>query len=119
MLVKPDGVERGLVDRIDEAFEVMLGVAADARRTHDADLATKFAEHYAEHRGKPFYPGLVSAMSTQGPVVVLHYPSDYIGAGRALMNELRVKHYAREPPNNTVHCSDSLEAAERERAIWL
>lgn len=118
VLVKPDGVQRGLVDEVAAAYAARLGVDA-VRRTHDADLAAKFAAHYAEHEREAFYPGLVKAMSTQGPVVALHYPgSDDVAAGRALMAELRAKH-ARANPNNTVHCSDSLAAAERETTIWF
>ena len=68
VLVKPDGVQRGLVGEIIRRFE-RVGLKIVAMKMVHVD--EKFAkEHYAEHVDKKFYPGL-EAMITMGPVVAL------------------------------------------------
>jgi nucleoside-diphosphate kinase len=68
VLVKPDGVERGLVGEIITRFEkVGLKITAMKMVKVDAEFSKK---HYAEHVGKNFYKGL-EAMITMGPVVAM------------------------------------------------
>jgi nucleoside-diphosphate kinase len=68
ILIKPDGVQRRLMGRILARFEEkgLQVVGAKLMRITN-DLAER---HYAPHKGKPFYPGLVSFM-TSGPVLAL------------------------------------------------
>lgn len=67
-LIKPDGVQRGLVGEILKRFEnVGLKIVGLKMIWIDSDFAKK---HYEEHVDKPFYPGL-EAMITEGPVVAM------------------------------------------------
>jgi nucleoside-diphosphate kinase len=68
VLVKPDGVQRGLVGEILQRFEkVGLKIVGMKMIWVDADFAKK---HYKAHVDKPFYPGL-EAMITEGPVIAM------------------------------------------------
>ena len=68
VLVKPDGVQRGLVGEIIGRFERRgLHLVAAKFMKISEDLASR---HYAEHQSKPFYPGLVSFI-TSGPVMAM------------------------------------------------
>ncbi len=126
VLVKPDGVRRGLVGEVLARLERRgLRVVALQLRTLDRDLA---AAHYAEHVGKPFYPGLVDFI-TSGPLVaaVVEGPRA-VAAVRAVIGatdpvaaapgSLRGD-LALEVGENLVHGSDSAAAAEREVALFF
>ena len=68
ILIKPDGVQRGLVGEITQRFEkVGLKITGMKMQWVDKEFAR---EHYKAHVDKPFYPGL-EAMITEGPVVAL------------------------------------------------
>ena len=68
VLVKPDGVQRGLVGEVMGRLERRgLHLVGAKFMQIDEDLATR---HYAEHQGKPFYDGLVSFI-TSGPVMAM------------------------------------------------
>ncbi len=68
ILIKPDGIQRGLAGRIIERLEnTGLRIAGIRMLQIDEDLA---ARHYAEHVGKPFYAGLVRYI-TSGPVLAI------------------------------------------------
>jgi nucleoside-diphosphate kinase len=68
ILIKPDGVQRRLMGRILSRFEEKGLQVAGAKLMR---ISTELSErHYAAHKGKPFYPGLVSFM-TSGPVLAL------------------------------------------------
>lgn len=68
VLIKPDGVQRGLIGKILQRFEdVGLRVVAMKMVWVDGEFSKK---HYAEHVDKKFYPGL-EAMITMGPVVAM------------------------------------------------
>ena len=68
IILKPDAVQRGLIGRIVTRFEEKgLQVVGMKMLTISSDLA---AQHYAPHKGKPFYDGLVKFM-TSSPVVVM------------------------------------------------
>jgi nucleoside-diphosphate kinase len=127
VICKPDAVERGLVGEIVGRFErkgLML-VAAELR-VIDADLAGR---HYAEHQGKPFYPGLVEFIGRSPALVfVLEGPEDTWKAVRSMMGTTNP--LDADPgtirgdlgtlfTENLVHGSDSLESAQREIAIFF
>jgi nucleoside-diphosphate kinase len=68
VLVKPDGVRRGLVGEVIGRLERKgLTLVAGEFRTLDADTAR---QHYGEHEGKPFFPGLIDFI-TGGPLMAL------------------------------------------------
>lgn len=128
VIVKPDGVERGLAGEILSRLERKgLRLAAAELRSIDAGVA---ARHYAEHQGKPFYDDLV-AFITRSPalVAVVEGPDDQTYAVvRALMGATNPKEAAPgtirgdlavELTENLVHGSDSPEAAAREIAIFF
>ena len=126
VLVKPDGVQRGLIGEIVGRIERKgLRVVALEMRTLDRSTAE---QHYAEHDGKPFFGELVDFI-TSGPLVaiVAEGPRAH-EAVRALMGVTDpVKSapgsirgdYALEIGQNLVHGSDSPESAEREIKLWF
>ncbi|MBW4078379.1 MAG: nucleoside-diphosphate kinase [Acidobacteria bacterium] len=127
VIVKPDGVERGLVGEILSRLErKQLRIVAAELRTIDVPTAER---HYAEHEGKPFFEGLVSFI-TRGPalLVVLEGPSDTWKVVRTLIGTTDPKDsppgtirgdLAIEMAQNLIHGSDSLESAQREISIFF
>jgi len=127
VIIKPDGVERGLIGEILSRLEQrQLRVLAAELRTIDAATATL---HYAEHDGKPFFERLV-AFITRGPslVLVLEGPEDtwqvvrtMIGAtnpAEAAPGTIRGD-LATVMAENLIHGSDSADSAQREIAIFF
>ena len=126
VMVKPDGVRRGLVGEVIGRLE-RKGLTLERMRllTIDADLAGR---HYAEHRAKPFFRELV-AFITSGPVVAMEWSGPKaVSIVRALMGPTDP---AEAPPGtlrgdfgtiiteNIVHGSDSPESAERELGLFF
>ena len=126
VMVKPDGVRRGLVGEIVSRFE-RKGLHLDRMRmlTIDEELAGR---HYAEHVEKPFFGELV-AFITSGPVVAMQWTGDSaVSVARSLMGPTNP---AEAPPGtirgdfgliiteNAVHGSDSPASAERELDIFF
>ncbi len=124
LMVKPDGVQRGLVGEIISRFERrgFKLVAAKFERLPDA----RVMEHYAEHVQKPFFPGL-KAYITSGPCFLMVFAGknivkisrDMIGATNpsgAAPGTIRGD-LALEIGMNVIHGSDSVETAAREIAI--
>lgn len=128
VIVKPDGVERGLTGEILSRLERKgLRLVSAELRTIDRAVA---ALHYAEHEGKPFYQDLVSFI-TRSPalVAVVEGPDDQTFAVvRTLMGSTDPKEAAPgtirgdlavEMTENLVHGSDSPESAVREIGIFF
>ncbi len=124
--VKPDGVRRGLVGEIISRFE-KKGFKLIAIKM--LDVSQEQAEaHYAEHKGKPFFPRLIEYIQS-GPIVAMVWKGyDVIAGARQLMGSTNpldaqvgtiradlalVKEY------NVVHGSDCVESAEREINIYF
>ena len=126
VLVKPDGVGRGLVGEVISRIERKgLTLAALELRTVDRSLAE---QHYAEHAGKPFFESLLEFI-TSGPLVaaVVEGPRaieafrQLAGATdpvKAATGSIRGDH-ALEVQFNIVHGSDSPESAKREIDLWF
>ncbi|MBB3039068.1 nucleoside-diphosphate kinase [Hoyosella altamirensis] len=127
VLIKPDGVARGLVGEVVARIERrgLKLVALELKNVAD-DLAAK---HYAEHEGKPFYQSLLDFI-TSGPLVaaVVEGPRA-VGAFRqiaggtdpvdkAAPGSIRGD-FALEVQENIVHGSDSAESAAREIELWF
>ena len=125
-MVKPDGVQRGLVGEIVKRYEAR-GLKVVGLKLMQVPRS-KAEEHYAEHQGKPFYAGLVDYI-TSGPVVALALE------GKNAVSVVRTVNGATKPwdavpgtirgdlaldiGRNVVHGSDSVEAATRELAIYF
>ena len=130
ILVKPDGVRRGLVGEIISRVETK-GYAIDAVRMLQADAAL-LEKHYAEHVGKPFYEPLVEFMMS-GPIVAI------VASGNRVIEGFRSLAGATDPTvaapgtirgdlardqgtkvmQNLVHGSDTPESAAREIQIFF
>ena len=126
VLVKPDGVARGLVGQVVARLEAKgLRLVAAELRTLTVEVAE---EHYAEHRERPFFGSLVEFI-TSGPLLALVVEGPRaIEAFRALAGATDpVKaapgtirgDFALEVQNNIVHGSDSPESAEREIGLFF
>jgi nucleoside-diphosphate kinase len=126
ILIKPDGVRRGLIG------DVLSRIERKGLRIVAMDLRTMTAEtaetHYAEHVGKPFFGSLVDFI-TSGPLVALVAEGPRaVEAFRALAGAtdpvkaapgtIRGDH-ALEVQENIVHGSDSPDSAEREIKIFF
>ena len=126
VMIKPDGVERGLIGEVIGRFE-RKGLRLDAMRMlHiDEDLARR---HYAEHVEKPFFGDLL-AFITSGPVVAMRWSGDEaVSVVRSLMGATDPKKSAPGTirgdfglivTENLVHGSDSPESAERELRLFF
>lgn len=126
LIVKPDGVARGLVGEVLRRAEAKgLRIAGLRMMTIDRSLAE---EHYGEHREKPFFGELVGFI-TSGPVVVARLDGEgAIDVWRVLMGPTDP---AAAPPGtirgdygliitqNIVHGSDSSDSAERELKLFF
>ena len=126
VLVKPDGVARGLVGEVITRLERKgLRLVAAELRTLDRETAET---HYAEHRERPFFGSLVEFI-TGGPLVALVVEGPNAVAGtRRLMGVTNPVEatpgsirgdYALEIGQNLVHGSDSEESAAREIGIFF
>jgi nucleoside-diphosphate kinase len=126
ILIKPDGVRRGLIGDVLSRIERRgLRIVAMDLRTMDTDTAET---HYAEHVSKPFFGSLVEFI-TSGPLVALVAEGPRaVEAFRALAGATDpVKaaagtirgDYALEVQDNIVHGSDSPDSAEREIKIFF
>jgi nucleoside-diphosphate kinase len=126
VLVKPDGVQRLLVGRILARFEER-GLKLVGLKLMRVDRA--FAErHYAVHRGKPFFEGLL-AFITSGPLVALALDGpNAVAVVRSMVGATRPHEAAPgsirgdlavETAQNLVHASDGPETAASEIAMWF
>ncbi|MGF1666235.1 MAG: nucleoside-diphosphate kinase [Acidimicrobiia bacterium] len=126
VMVKPDGVRRGLVGEVIGRFErkgftlhrmAMIEVTEDLARNH-----------YAEHVERSFFPELLEFI-TSGAVVAMEWSGESaVAAARTMMGPTNP---ATAPPGtirgdfglliteNIIHGSDSPESAERELGIWF
>jgi nucleoside-diphosphate kinase len=126
LLVKPDGVQRLLVGRVLARFEDRGLKLVGLKLVHvDRALAE---QHYAVHREKPFFKGLVDFI-TSGPLVAAALEGPNAIAIVRAMNGATRPHeaepgsirgdFAVETAQNLVHASDSPETAESELALWF
>jgi nucleoside-diphosphate kinase len=126
VLVKPDGVKKGLIGEIISRLEKKgLKIAAMRRLQMDKALARR---HYAVHKGKPFFVGLVDFI-TSGPIVAVVVEGEKsVEVVRKLMGETDpVKaapgtirgDYGLDIGENLIHGSDSEENAQVEIALFF
>ncbi len=126
LAVKPDGVQRKLVGEIISRFEskgfTLVGLKL-------VKVSRSLAEqHYAEHKEKPFFPGLVEFI-TSGPVVAMVWEGKgvvasarkIIGATNPLNSEPGTIRgdFGVDVGRNIIHGSDAVETAQREISLWF
>jgi nucleoside-diphosphate kinase len=126
VLVKPDGVQRGLIGEIIKRLETRgLQLTAAKYILVDEALARK---HYAVHEGKPFYEGLVRYICSAPVMAMIWEGPQAIAAVRQTMGATNpveaapgsIRHdFALLISRNLTHASDSLENAELEISIWF
>ncbi|WP_146341494.1 nucleoside-diphosphate kinase [Nesterenkonia sp. NBAIMH1] len=130
VLIKPDGVERGLTGEILRRVEQKGYRVAELKKV--AATQVQLAEHYAEHEGKPFYQPLVDFMLS-GPIVAAVVEGDGVISGfrslcgvsdptAAAPGTIRGdlgRDWGEKVQKNLVHGSDSAESAAREIRIWF
>lgn len=126
LAVKPDGVQRALVGEIVRRFEqkgfklVGLKLMQVSRETAE--------RHYGEHKGKPFFGGLIDFI-TSGPIVAMAWEGkNVIATARAMMGATNPANAAAgtirgdfsvDMGRNLIHGSDGPESAERELGLFF
>lgn len=126
VMIKSDGVKRGLVGEIVGRFERKgYSIVEASLMSPDRSLVE---EHYAEHKEKPFFGELVDYI-LEGPVMAM------VVEGENVIEVIRLMVGDKDPKNatpgtirgdfansltkNIIHASDSVESAEREIKIWF
>ena len=126
VLIKPDGVQRGLIGEIIARLE-RRGLRLVGAKF--IQVSQELAEtHYAIHEGKPFYDGLI-AYITSAPVMAMVWEGpNAVVAVRQTMGATRpteaapgsVRHdYGLEVGRNLTHASDSVENGQAEASLWF
>ena len=126
VLVKPDGVQRGLIGEIIKRLENRgLRLIGGKFLQVPKELAEK---HYGIHKGKPFYDSLL-AYITSGPVMAMAWDGpDAVAAVRQTMGATKpteaapgsIRHdFGLDIGRNLTHASDSVENGEKEVALWF
>ena len=126
IMIKPDGVQRGLVGTIISRFE-QKGFKLVAMKLAQPGAA-KFEQHYADLSSKGFFPGLV-AYAASGPVVAMVWEgNNVVKTGRKMLGATRPDDsepgtirgdFAIDVGRNIIHGSDSVESANKEIALWF
>merc|ERR1739844_38650 len=126
IMIKPDGVHRGLVGEIIKRFEQKGFKLVSMKFMQASEEHLK--NHYADLSSKPFFGGLVKYMAS-GPVVPMVWQgTGVVKTGRVMLGETNPKDSATgtirgdfcvEIGRNICHGSDSVEAAEQEIALWF
>ncbi|GDX17498.1 nucleoside diphosphate kinase [Actinomycetes bacterium] len=126
VLVKPDGVKRGLIGEVLKRIETKGWkiVALELRKLDEKTAAA----HYAEHDGKPFFKDLISFITSSPLLAVVIEGPNAIAGWRQMMGATNPANalpgtirgdFATETQNNVTHGSDSPESAAREIALFF
>ena len=126
ILIKPDGVQRLLVGRILERYEQRgLKIVGLKLMVASRELAEA---HYAVHRERPFFAGLVDFITSAPLVAIALEGLNAVAVCRAVNGATRPHEaapgsirgdFALETGQNLVHASDSVENAQGELALWF
>jgi nucleoside-diphosphate kinase len=126
VLVKPDGVQRQLVGRVLQRYEDR-GLKLVGLKLVKVDRTLAEA-HYAVHRDRPFFDGLVDFITSSPLVAAVFEGPNAIAVVRAINGATRPHEaapgtvrgdFALETAQNLVHASDSEENAAAEVALWF
>lgn len=126
VIIKPDGVQRALTGEIIRRLERRgLKLVAARLLNVSMDLAS---QHYAAHKGKPFYDGLLKYITSAPVMAMVWEGEDSVAAVRQTMGSTNptvaapgtIRHdFALIISRNLTHASDSIETAEKEIALWF
>jgi nucleoside-diphosphate kinase len=126
VLIKPDGVQRGLIGEVIARLEKRgLKLVAAKFLSVSNEMAEK---HYAIHKGKEFYPGLIRYITSAPVMAMVWESSNAVAVVRQTMGATRpwesapgtVRHdLALEVGRNLTHASDSVENAQSEISLWF
>lgn len=126
LMVKPDGVERGLIGEIIGRIERKGFIIREMKMMNVTEELAK--AHYEEHAEKPFFGELVTFL-TSGPVVALRVEgADVVAVSRLMIGKTKPLEaapgtirgdFANTMSENVIHGSDSIESAERELGLWF
>ena len=126
IILKPDALQRGLIGKIITRFEEKgLQIVGLKQVVITEELA---AAHYAPHKGKPFYDGLIRFMTSSPVIVMALQGKNAIDVARKMMGA--TFGFKAEPGTirgdygisstfNLIHGSDSPETAKAELALWF
>lgn len=126
IIVKPDGVQRGLVGEIIGRLE-RRGLKIVGLQMQQVERATA-EKHYAEHQGKPFFAGLVDYITAAPVVVMVLEGPQAVAAARATIGATRPVEagpgtirgdFGLMVGRNLIHGSDSAESGRREIEIFF
>ncbi len=126
VMIKPDGVQRGLVGEIIDRFERKGLKLVGLRSLIPSEEIAE--EHYAVHKERPFYNGLISFI-TSGPVVAMAWSGiDAISVARIIIGATNGREalpgtirgdFGMDIGFNLIHGSDGEETASSELALWF
>jgi nucleoside-diphosphate kinase len=126
VLVKPDGVQRALIGEVISRLE-RRGLRLVAAKF--IQVSRELAEtHYAIHKGKPFYDGLIAYIISAPVMAMVWEGPNAVAAIRQTMGSTRpteaapgsLRHdFALEVGRNLTHASDTVENGEKEVALWF
>lgn len=126
IMIKPDGVQRGLVGDIISRFEKKGFKLVGMKLT--APGKEMFEKHYADLSSKGFFAGLV-AYASSGPVVAMVWEGhNVVATGRKMLGATRPDDsapgtirgdFAIDVGRNVIHGSDSVDSANKEIALWF
>merc|ERR1711863_69762 len=126
IMIKPDGVQRGLVGDIIKRFE-QKGFKLVAMKFMQAS-EEHLRQHYADLSARPFFPGLVKYMGS-GPVVPMVWEGlNVVKTGRVMLGETNPAasapgtirgDFCIQVGRNICHGSDAVESAKKEIALWF
>lgn len=126
VLIKPDGVTRGLVGEIVKRIEIKgFNILAMELKQLDETIAKS---HYAEHADKPFFKSLVEFITSAPLVAMVIEGESAIASWRSMMGATNPSNaqlgtirgdFATETQRNVTHGSDSAESASKEIALFF
>ncbi len=126
IVVKPDGVARGLSGEILARFEKRgFKLVAAKLMTVSRELAE---QHYVEHNAKPFFPGLVDFITSSPSLAMVFEGQNAIALSRQMIGATDPLNaatgsirgdYTLDKQANLIHGSDSPESAARELKLWF
>nr|CAH0100740.1 unnamed protein product [Daphnia galeata] len=126
LMIKPDGVQRGLVGEIIKRFEQKGFKLVALKFVQPTEEMLQ--KHYADLSGRPFFAGLVKYMAS-GPVVAMVWEGlNIVKTGRQMLGETNPADskpgtirgdFCIQVGRNIMHGSDSVESANKEIALWF
>jgi nucleoside-diphosphate kinase len=126
VMIKPDGVQRGLAGEIISRFERRgLKIVGMRMLVVSDELAQK---HYAEHAAKPFFPSLTSFIRSGPAIAMVVEGKEVVTVVRSMVGKTKPVEsppgtirgdFALDTGRNVIHASDSPESAKREISLYF